>query len=56
MPMGLTGRWRIGFLAVEGWMDTRRVDRDGRPGLEFSWEGTDELDPGQWTRLGNAGT
>ena len=32
------------FIAVEGWMDVREVDRDGRPGIEFSWEGNDETD------------
>ena len=37
------GRFR--FIAVEGWMDVRGVDRDGRAGVEFSWEGVDELDP-----------
>ena len=38
-------RGSFGFIAVEGWMDTRSVDRDGRPGIEFSWEGNDEMDP-----------
>jgi hypothetical protein len=32
------------FLAVEGWMDCRPVQTDNRPGVEFSWDGTDELD------------
>jgi hypothetical protein len=26
-------------------MDCREVERDGRPGVEFSWEGKDECDP-----------
>ena len=26
-------------------MDCREVVRDGRPGVEFSWEGNDECDP-----------
>ena len=26
-------------------MDCREVERDGRPGVEFSWEGNDECDP-----------
>jgi hypothetical protein len=33
------------FIAVEGWMDIRDVERDGRTGIEFSWEGNDESDP-----------
>lgn len=33
------------FIAVEGWMDVREVERRGRPGIEFSWEGNDEMDP-----------
>ncbi len=33
----------IGFIAITGWIDWRR-DRAGRPGVEFSWEGTDEGD------------
>jgi hypothetical protein len=33
------------FIAVEGWMDVRDVERDGRPGIEFSWDGNDEMDP-----------
>lgn len=32
------------FIAVEGWTDVRPVDRDGAPGIEFSWEGSDESD------------
>ena len=26
-------------------MYCREVERDGRPGVEFSWEGNDESDP-----------
>lgn len=32
------------FIAVEAWMDVRPVDRGGRSGVEFSWEGHDEGD------------
>lgn len=39
------GQGRFRFIAVEGWMDTRSVERDARPGIEFSWEGNDESDP-----------
>ena len=35
----------FGFIAVQGEMDCREVERDGRPGVEFSWEGNDECDP-----------
>jgi hypothetical protein len=35
----------FGFIAVQGEMDCREVKRDGRPGMEFSWEGNDEGDP-----------
>ena len=39
------GQGSFRFIAVEGWMDVRDVERDGRPGIEFSWEGNDECDP-----------
>jgi len=35
----------LGFIAVEGSVDWRPVDHDGRPGAEFSWEGFDEDAP-----------
>ena len=38
----MTGRF--GFIAVDGWLDCRPVERDGRPGVEFTWEGSDEGD------------
>ena len=38
-----TGSFR--FIAVEAWMDCRRVLRDGHPAVEFSWEGSDDGDP-----------
>jgi hypothetical protein len=34
----------FGFVAVRGWLDCRQVQRDGRPGVEFTWEGVDEGD------------
>lgn len=37
-----TGWFR--FIAVEGHMDCRHVKRDGRPAVEFSWDGSDEGD------------
>ena len=33
------------FIAVEGDMDCRFSERDGRPLVEFSWIGADENDP-----------
>ena len=39
---GDQGRFR--FIAVEGWMDIRHIERDGRPGIEFSWEGGNDRD------------
>lgn len=32
----------LGFIAVEGGLDWREASRDGRPGVEFSWEGHDD--------------
>ncbi len=56
----IIGRWRItemdnwdqeavdlvgpGFIVVTGELDCREADRDGRPGVEFSWQGSDEGD------------
>jgi len=48
------GSGSFGFIVVEGWMDCRRVDIDGRPGVEFSWAGSDEGDQVSgrgWARL-----
>ena len=36
------GRFR--FVAVEGRMDCRFVERDGKPAVEFSWLGCDDRD------------
>jgi hypothetical protein len=38
-----TGSFR--FIAVEGWLDYRPAQIDGRPGVEFTFEGTDDGDP-----------
>jgi hypothetical protein len=32
------------FIAVRGWMDCRFAERDGKPLVEFSWQGKDEMD------------
>ncbi len=34
----------LGFIVVTGELDCRDTDRDGRPGVEFSWQGSDEGD------------
>jgi hypothetical protein len=37
-----TGQFRV--VAVRAWLDCRSVERNGRPGVEFTWEGDDEGD------------
>jgi hypothetical protein len=38
------GTGQFGFIAVRGWLDCRPVERDGQPGVEFTWKGVDEGD------------
>lgn len=38
------GTGKFGFIAVRGWLDCRPVERDGRVGAEFTWDGVDEGD------------
>ena len=38
------GLGELGFIAVRGELDCRDADRDDRPGVEFSWQGSDEGD------------
>ena len=45
IEFGEEGLGSFGFIAVQGEMDCREVVRDGRLGVEFSWEGNDECDP-----------
>lgn len=33
------------FGAVRGWIDYRVGERDGKPAVEFSWEGFNDADP-----------
>jgi hypothetical protein len=40
---GSRGQFR--FIAVDGWMDCRHGRRNGRPSVDFTWEGNDEGDP-----------
>jgi len=35
---------QFGFIAVRGWLDCRPVERDGRVGVEFTWDGVDDGD------------
>lgn len=47
------------FIAVEGWMDCRYETQDGKPFVEFTWDGNDECDPASgrgWVRLEGDGT
>jgi hypothetical protein len=49
----------LGFIVVTGELDCRDADRDGRPGVEFSWQGSDEGDDVSgrgWAALNPAGT
>lgn len=39
---GQSGQFR--FIAVEGWMDCRHQRREGRPFVEFTWDGSDDCD------------
>ncbi|GHF98336.1 hypothetical protein GCM10017567_11270 [Amycolatopsis bullii] len=38
------GTGQIGFIAVAGQLDCRASERDGSPGVEFTWAGVDEGD------------
>lgn len=40
-----SGMGELGFIAVQGELDCRYGTRDGKTAVEFSWEGTDEMDP-----------
>lgn len=39
------GEFHFGY--VHGQMDCRPATRDGRPAVEWSWDGNDEMDPAQ---------
>src|ERR1035437_2563213 len=38
------GTGSFGFIAVAGWMDCRPMQTASRPGVDFTWDGTDEGD------------
>lgn len=58
-PLIGQGFGELGFIAVTGELDCRDADRDGRPGVEFSWLGSDEGDDVSgrgWAALNPDGT
>ena len=53
------GLGSLGFIVVTGELDCRDLDRGGRPGVEFSWQGSDEGDDVSgrgWAALNPDGT
>jgi len=40
-----TGEFQFGY--VQGEIDYQETERDGKPAIEFSWDGNDEMDPAQ---------
>lgn len=40
---GRSGSFR--FIAADAWMDCRHEERNGRPYVEFTWDGNDDCDP-----------
>ncbi len=54
---GQSGSFR--FIAVDGGMDCRHKERNGRPYVEFTWDGNDDCDPASgrgWARLEKDGS
>jgi hypothetical protein len=54
---GEGGQFR--FIAVDGWMDCRHGQRNGRPSVDFTWDGNDECDPASgrgWVNLQKDGS
>ena len=44
IEIGADGFGTFRFIAVEGDIDGRQVERDGHPAVEFSWVGLDDND------------
>jgi hypothetical protein len=44
IQFGSDGRGEFRFIAVQGWMDCRFGRKDAKPLVEFSWQGSDEMD------------
>jgi hypothetical protein len=40
-----SGHFQFGY--VQGQIDYRLAERDGKPAIELSWDGNDEMDPAQ---------
>ena len=40
-----SGDFQFGY--VHGYIDYRPEERDGKPAVEFTWDGNDEMDPAQ---------
>ncbi len=54
---GHGGQFR--FIAIDGWMDCRHGQRNGRPYVDFTWDGNDECDPASgrgWVKLQKDGS
>ena len=54
---GEGGQFR--FIAVDGWMDCRHGQRNGRSSVDFTWDGNDECDPVSgrgWAKLQKDGS
>lgn len=54
---GPGGQFR--FIAVDGWMDCRHGQRNGRLSVDFTWDGNDECDPASgrgWVNLRKDGS
>ena len=45
LEFNLDGLGSFQFGTVAGFLDYRLVEREGEPAVEWSWEGTSELDP-----------
>ena len=59
IEFGEDGFGSLGFIVVTGELDCRDADRDGQPGVEFSWQGSDEGDDASgrgWATLNPDGT
>jgi hypothetical protein len=59
VEFGEDGLGSLGFTVVTGELDCRDADRDGQPGVEFSWQGSDEGDDASgrgWAALNPDGT
>ena len=59
IAFGADGAGEFQFGLVSGVMDCERTERDGKPAVEFSWDGGDEGDAVQgrgWVVLKDAAT